>query len=66
MSHSLGPVVGLEQTFFRVEEDVGLIQICVKVSFPEINCPIAFPFEILLSTADGTAGKVYSVYLCTV
>ncbi|CAI8052754.1 hypothetical protein GBAR_LOCUS28872 [Geodia barretti] len=48
-------VVGLEQTFFRVEENVGLIQICVNVSFPEINCPIAFPFEVLLSTADGTA-----------
>ena len=66
MSHSLVAVVGLEQTFFRVEEDVGLIQICVNVSFPEINCPIAFPFEVLLSTADGTAGKLYCVYLYTV
>ena len=66
MSHSLVAVVGLEQTFFSVEEDVGLIQICVNVSFPEIDCPIAFPFEVLLSTADGTAGRLYCVYLYTV
>ena len=59
-SHSAGAVVGLEQTSFTVVEDVGVVELCVSVSFPAINCPIQFPFEIRLSTAKGTAGKVYS------
>ena len=50
-------VVGLEQTFFRVSEDVVVVELCAVVSSPDIDCPIAFPFEIILSTLDGSAGK---------
>jgi hypothetical protein len=48
-------VVGLEMTFFSVSEGVGYVELCAYVSFPEITCPIEFPFEVGLSTSDGTA-----------
>ena len=50
-----GAVVGLEQTFFRMSEGVGVVELCVNVSFPVVECPIKFPFEVNLSTRDGTA-----------
>ena len=53
---SAGATVGLVQTFFHVMEGVGYIELCAIVSFPEITCPIEFPFDVSLSTADGTAG----------
>ena len=55
---SPGAVVGLEQTFFSVSEDVGYVELCAVVTFPDIVCPIEFPFDVGLSTADGTAGTV--------
>ena len=51
----VGAVVCLEQTFFRVSGDVGVVELCANVSFPVIDCPIKFRFEIQLSTCDGTA-----------
>ena len=42
----VGAVVGLEQTFFSVSEDVGVVELCANVSFPVIDCPIKFPFEV--------------------
>ena len=48
-------VVGLEQTFFRVSENVSLVELCANVSSPVVDCPIKFPFEVNLSTRDGTA-----------
>ena len=53
---SAGATVSLEQTFFSVMEDVGSLELCAIVSFPEITCPIEFSFNVSLSTADGTAG----------
>ena len=50
-------VVGLEQTFFRVSENVGMVELCARVFEPDIQCPIEFPFSVSLSTSDGTAGK---------
>ena len=50
-------VVGLEQTFYNVSEDVGEVELCVRVFEPDVECPIAFPFDVRLSTKDGTAGK---------
>ena len=50
-------VVGLEETFFHVSEDVGVVDLCVNVSSPVNDCPIKFPFEVQLSTRDGTAGN---------
>ena len=50
-------MVGLEQTFFNVTEDVGIVELCAIVIFPgDIICPITFSFDVNLSTDDGTAG----------
>ena len=38
-------VVGLEQTLYMVSEDVGLVELCVNVSSPIIECPITFSFS---------------------
>ena len=56
--HISEATVGLEQTFFRVSEDVGVVELCANVSFPVIECPVAFPFDVQLSTSDGSAGMV--------
>ena len=49
-------MVGLEKTIYSVSENVGLVETCVIVYSPNINCPIAFPFDVGLSTSDNTAG----------
>ena len=49
----------MEETSFRVMEDVGIIELCTIVATPDIECPVKFPFNIHLYTADGTASKVY-------
>ena len=55
---SAGASVGLEQTFFREIEDVGVIELCVVVFEPDFECPIKFPFDVSLYTTDGSAGKL--------
>ena len=51
-------VVGLERTIFTLQEDVGVVELCAIVYEPSgINCPIAFPFNVRLSTWDDTAGE---------
>ena len=51
--------MGLERTFYSESEDVGLVEVCVVVYMPlqDLDCPINFPFDIQLSTADNTACK---------
>ena len=36
---------------------------CAVVFEPDTNCPIHFSFNIRLHTADGTAGKMYSLFI---
>jgi hypothetical protein len=51
-----GPaVVGLERTFYQVSEDVGVVEVCAIVYSPSGICPIAIPFDVALSTLDGTS-----------
>ena len=52
-------VVGLEQTFFWVSEEEGLVELCVNVSFPDTECPIKFTFNLNIATRDGSAGWIY-------
>ena len=47
----------LEQTHFIVAQDASEIEVCARVSFPAIDCPIAFPFKVKLTYSDRTAGK---------
>ena len=53
----LDAVVGVERTEKSVSEDVGVVEVCVVVTSPDINCPVEFPFNIGVSTVDGSAGK---------
>ena len=50
--------MGLERTFNTVTEGVGVWELCVVVYEPDIVCPIEFPFNVSLSTADGTASMI--------
>ena len=36
-----------------------MVELCVVVVEPDIECPVEFSFNIHLYTADGTAGKGY-------
>ena len=58
-----GARVGLERTFYSVSEGVGVVELCAVVYEPNITCPIEFPFNIRLSTADGTAGMIYFYHM---
>ena len=48
--------MGLERTIFTVFEDVGVVELRARVFEPDIDRPIEFPFDVVLSTADRTAG----------
>ena len=50
--------MGLEKTFYNVSEDVGVVEVCAIVYMPTITCPIAFSFDVSLSTDDVSAGIV--------
>ena len=55
-------VVGLERTIITASENVGMEELCARVFEPTIDCPIGFPFDIVLSTADRTAGICTCIY----
>ena len=57
--------MGLEKTFYNVSENVGVVEVCAIVYSPTIDCPIEFPFDVGLSTSDGSAG-IYSDETVTV
>ena len=46
-------------------EGVGVVEVCVSVFEPDVECPIKFPFNVQLFTADGTAGKVITMSTVT-
>ena len=47
-------------TFYNVSEDVGVVEVCTIVYEPVGDCPISFPFEVMLSTRDGSAGYIHN------
>lgn len=51
-----GVVVGLEETVYTVYDDVGAVEMCSVVISPNIACPSEVPFNVVLSTSDGSAG----------
>ena len=52
-------VVSLESVFQEIGEDQGVVEVCVIVSLPDIECPVQFPFTITLSTSDVSAGQQF-------
>ena len=59
ISLSLVAVVGLEETFYRVSESVGVVEVCAIVYHPNITCPIQFPFNVNLSTIGNNSQSVF-------
>ena len=53
--------MGLEKTFYSVSEDDGMLEVCANVTSPDIGCPIQFPFQVSLSTTDGSAGTDFII-----
>ena len=57
--HFTGAVVSLEQTHYRVDEGLSVIQVCANIPFPPINCPVKFPFEVGLTTVYQSPSILY-------
>ena len=51
-------VVGFEMSAVTVSEDQGMLQVCVKIFSPDIDCQVVFPFDLIVTASDGTAGKL--------
>ena len=49
-------VVHLKDTVYRVREDEGVVQVCIVVTKPNVECPVTFPFDIHFYTSDDSAG----------
>lgn len=56
-----GAEVGLEEVVHGVSESLGAVLLCAVVSFPLIECPIEFPFNLSFSTCDRLAGKILMI-----
>ena len=50
--------VGLEKISYMVDEDIRVVQICVRVFEPGIRCPIDFAFYLHFVTIAGSAGML--------
>ena len=46
--------MGLEKTYYTVHEDEGVVNVCASI-FTTADCPVSFPFNVLLSTVSDTA-----------
>ena len=45
-------VVGLEDTFYRVSEGVGFVEVCAIVYHPVFECPIDFAYDVDFSAVQ--------------
>ena len=55
-------VVGLEETSYRVLENVSVVEVCAIVYSPiNTSCPIPFLFDVRLSTIDDSAGNIHMI-----
>ena len=61
ISHSIGAVVGLEQTQYTLLENVGAVEVCAVVFSPNISCPIEFSFSLQVTVTDRTTGTLYYI-----
>ena len=57
--------VSLQQTYYMVLEDVGVVEVCAVVDSPaNVMCPITFAFDVILNTVGGTADGNSCMPLC--
>ena len=50
-------VIGFKRSRVAVQENEGMVQVCVEIFNPDIVCPVVFPIELIITTSDGTAGN---------
>ena len=53
-----GILVGLDQTYCRVSEDVGVVRLCAIVSFRQ---QMQLSFNVSISSFNGSAGAVMTL-----
>ena len=41
-----------------VQEDEEMVRLCIKIISPDIKCPVVFPFDLIITAHDGTAGII--------
>ena len=57
--------VSLQQTYYMVLEDVGVVEVCAVVDSPaNVVCPVTFAFDVILNTVGGTADGNSCMALC--
>ena len=66
MCPSSEAMVGLESTLYTVSEDEGLVEVCAVVYSPSGDCPITYPFNVVLSTEDGIEPNRAGMYVSLV
>ena len=59
--HIDGVLVGFEQSFYSLREDIGQFQICVMVIRPPESGSLSRTFSLSVSTIAGTAGMYVSL-----
>ena len=50
-------VIGFKRSRVAVQEDEGMVQVCVEIFSPDIECPVVFPIELIITASDGSAGN---------
>ena len=57
--------VSLQQTYYMVLEDVGMVKVCAVIDRPvNVVCSITFAFDVILNTVGGTADGNSCIALC--
>ena len=57
--------VSLQQTYYMVSEDVGMVEVCAFIDRPaNVVCPVTFAFDVILNTVGGTADGNSCMALC--
>ena len=44
-----------------VQEDEGIVEVCVEIFSPDIECPVVFPIELIITASDETAGNTKAI-----
>ena len=50
--------MGLSDTSIFVNEGEGVVEVCLRVSRPNVDCPVMFEFRVVLRTTPDTAGRM--------
>ena len=57
-------MLGLVEMTYQVDEGVGEVEVCVEVKTTSEDCIITFPFNVTLTTVDGTGMSLFVFVMC--